>query len=155
MEKILNHAHNQAGLDSHEGGVCYAVFDPHIFSCVDDHKPGWLLLGYDMVSSRLFGRLWETCQPHRKQPEDFQKYHKTIIGASLADSFFFSMMALVLGHSYGAEGWALLAMSVGVGIFTNTVVKGNPLTLFAIDAGFLLSQLALIISILMISGLAP
>ena len=104
---------------------------------------------------RLFGRLWQTCQPHRKQPEDFQKYHKTIIGASLADSFFFSVMALVLGHSYGAEGWALLAMSVGVGIFTNIVVKGNPLTLFAIDAGFLLSQLALIISILMISGLAP
>jgi len=104
---------------------------------------------------RLFGHLWETCQPHRKQPEDFQKYHKTIISASLADSFFFSMMALVLGHSYGAEGWALLAISVGVGIFTNTVVKGNPLTLFAIDAGFLLSQLALIISILMISGLAP
>ena len=104
---------------------------------------------------RLFGRLWQTCQPHRNQPGDFQKYHKTIIGASLADSFFFSMMALVLGHSYGAEGWALLAISVGVGIFTNTVVKGNPLTLFAIDAGFLLSQLALIISILMISGLAP
>ena len=55
------------------------------------------------------------------------------------------MMALVLGHSYGAEGsfWALLAISVGVGIFTNTVVKGNPLTLFAIDAGFYLVNLRL------------
>ena len=62
------------------------------------------------------------------------------------------MMALVLGHSYGA-GWAC-GISVGVGIFTNTVVKGNPLTLFAIDAGFLLSQLAHH-RVLMISGLAP
>ena len=51
-------------------------------------------------------------------------------------------MALVLGHSYGAEGWALLAISVGVGIFTNTVVKGNPLTLFAIDVGFTWSTCA-------------
>ena len=96
---------------------------------------------------RLFGTLWAACQPHRRIPDDFQKHQKTIMGAALADSFFFSAMALVLGHSYGIEGWLLLAVSVAVGIFTNTFVKGGPLRLFMIDAGFLLSQLAIIIGI--------
>lgn len=103
---------------------------------------------------QAFGSLWDASLTHLKQPDDQPKYRKTIIGASLADSLFFSMLAFVLGHSYGTEGWGLLAVSVTVGIFTNTVIKGHALICFLIDAGFLLSQLALIIGIFLLSGMA-
>ena len=98
---------------------------------------------------KAFGARWAAEQPHRKVPDDYQKDSGKVIGASLLDALFFTSMALVLIAAYQVEGILLLALSVTVGIYTNTFAKGGSLRLVLIDAGFLLSQLIIITCVIL------
>ena len=108
------------------------------------------VLGMVWYHPKAFGTLWAAEQPHRKMPEDYQKDSGKVIGASLLDAVLFTSMALVLIAAYQLEGLLLLALSVTVGIFTNTFAKGGGFRLFLIDAGFLLSQLIIITCVILI-----
>ena len=108
------------------------------------------ILGMMWYHPKGFGTRWAAEQPHRKMPEDYQKDSGKVIGASLLDSLFFTAMALVLLAAYQIEGILLLALSVTIGIYTNTFAKGGTLRLFLIDAGFLISQLIIITCVILI-----
>lgn len=108
------------------------------------------VLGMIWYHPKAFGTLWAAEQPHRKMPEDYQKDSGKVIGASLLDSLFFTSMALVLIAAYQLEGLLLLALSVTIGIYTNTFAKGGSFRLFLIDAGFLISQLIIITCVILI-----
>ena len=95
-----------------------------------------------------FGALWAAQQPHRIMPDDYEKHATKVMIASIADSAFFTIMALLLYHAYGLGGVGLLAVSVTIGVYTNNSAKGGTNKMFAIDAGFLLCQLAMITAIL-------
>ena len=71
-----NHAHNQAGLD-HMKEVSVMLSLIHIFPVLIVTSLAGFCWGMIWYHPRLFGHLWETCQPHRK-PEDFQTYHKPL-----------------------------------------------------------------------------
>lgn len=102
---------------------------------------------------RAFGTIWAAEQPHRKMPDDYQKDQMKVMVSSACDALLFSTMALVLLVAYGRDGILLLAVAVSVGIYTNTAAKGGSNRLFLIDAGFLLSQLLIITSaIIVMSG---
>ena len=107
-----------------------------------------VILGAIWYSPKVFGTPWAHEQPHRKMPEDYQKGAKKMMVASIADSVFFSMMALLLYSAYGFGGVGILAVSVTIGVYTNNCAKGGSDKLFTIDAGFLLCQLAIITGVL-------
>ena len=107
------------------------------------------ILGMVWYHPKAFGTLWAGEQPHRKMPGDYQKDSGKVIGASLLDAVFFATMALVLFWAYQMAGIILLGLSVTIGIYTNTCAKGGSFRLFLIDAGFLLTQLTLITSVIL------
>lgn len=107
-----------------------------------------VIFGAIWYSPKVFGTAWAHEQPHRKMPEDYQKGAKKMMVASIADSVFFSMMALLLYSAYGFGGVGILAVSVTIGVYTNNCAKGGSDKMFTIDAGFLLCQLAIITCVL-------
>ncbi|MGC6517650.1 MAG: DUF1761 domain-containing protein [Candidatus Puniceispirillaceae bacterium] len=108
------------------------------------------LSGMIWYHPHIFGSLWAAEQPHRTMPDDFQKDMKKGMVASLLDAVFFSIMALLLLAAYQLSGIIILAISVVIGIYTNTVFKGGTNKLFFIDGGFLLCQLAIITIVMMV-----
>ena len=106
--------------------------------------------GMIWYNPKVFGTIWAAEQPHRKMPEDFQKDMGKGMVASLLDALFFSMMALLLLAAYKIEGILILAASVTIGIYTNTIFKGGTTRLFLIDAGYLLCQLIIITAAILI-----
>lgn len=109
--------------------------------------------GMIWYNPKVFGAAWVAEQPHRKMPDDFQKDMGKGMIASLVDALFFATMALLLLVAYKIEGVLILAASVTIGIYTNTIFKGGTTRLFLIDAGYLLCQLIIITAtILIISG---
>lgn len=109
-----------------------------------------VIFGAIWYSPKAFGTIWANEQPHRKMPDDYQKGAKKMMVASIADSVFFSIMALLLYSAYGFGGVGILAVSVTIGVYTNACAKGSTDKIFAIDAGFLLCQLAIITGVLVI-----
>ena len=106
--------------------------------------------GMIWYNPNVFGTIWAAEQPHRKMPEDFQKDMGKGMVASLLDALFFSTMALLLLAAYKIEGILILAASVTIGIYTNTIFKGGTTRLFLIDAGYLLCQLIIITAAILI-----
>ena len=106
--------------------------------------------GMIWYNPKVFGTIWAAEQPHRKMPEDFQKDMGKGMVASLLDALFFSTMALLLLAAYEIEGILILAASVTIGIYTNTIFKGGTTRLFLIDAGYLLCQLIIITAAILI-----
>ena len=106
--------------------------------------------GMIWYNPKVFGTIWAAEQPHRKMPEDFQKDMGKGMVASLLDALFFSTMALLLLAAYKIEGILILAASVTIGIYTNTIFKGGTTRLFLIDAGYLLCQLIIITAAILI-----
>ena len=106
--------------------------------------------GMIWYNPKVFGTIWAAEQPHRKMPEDFQKDMGKGMVASLLDALFFSTMALLLLAAYMIEGILILAASVTIGIYTNTIFKGGTTRLFLIDAGYLLCQLIIITAAILI-----
>lgn len=106
--------------------------------------------GMIWYNPKVFGTIWAAEQPHRKMPEDFQKDIGKGMVASLLDALFFATMALLLLAAYKIEGILLLAASVTIGIYTNTIFKGGTTRLFLIDAGYLLCQLIIITATILI-----
>ena len=106
--------------------------------------------GMIWYNPKVFGTIWAVEQPHRKMPEDFQKDMGKGMVASLLDALFFSTMALLLLAAYKIEGILILAASVTIGIYTNTIFKGGTTRLFLIDAGYLLCQLIIITAAILI-----
>lgn len=112
-----------------------------------------VVLGMIWYNPKVFGTLWAAEQPHRKMPEDFEKDMGKGLVASIFDTLLFATMALLLMSAYQIEGILLLAASVTIGIYTNTIFKGGTTRLFLIDAGFLLCQLIIITcAILILAG---
>ena len=106
--------------------------------------------GMIWYNPQVFGTIWAAEQPHRKMPEDFQKDMGKGMVASLLDALFFATMALLLLAAYKIEGILLLAASVTIGIYTNTIFKGGTTRLFLIDAGYLVCQLIIITATILI-----
>ena len=106
--------------------------------------------GMIWYNPKVFGTIWAAEQPHRKMPEDFQKDMGKGMVASLLDALFFATMALLLLAAYKIEGILILAASVTIGIYTNTIFKGGTTRLFLIDAGYLLCQLIIITATILI-----
>lgn len=107
-----------------------------------------VVFGAIWYSPNAFGTAWANEQPHRKMPDDYQKGAKKMMVVSIADSVFFSIMALLLYSAYGFGGVGILAVSVTIGVYTNNCAKGGSDKMFTIDAGFLLCQLAIITCVL-------
>ena len=111
-----------------------------------------LAFAFGMIwyNPKVFGTIWAAEQPHRKMPEDFQKDMGKGMVASLLDALLFATIALLLLAAYKSEGVLLLAASVTVGIYTNTIFKGGTFRLFLIDASFLLCQLIIITGVILV-----
>ncbi len=110
------------------------------------------LAGMLWYSPRLFLTMWGNEQPHRNIEEEMAKDGTRLLVASIFDSLFYTLMAFVLFSAYHIAGVALLALSVTIGIYTNTLAKGGSTRLFLIDAGFLLCQLVIITAVILVLG---
>ena len=108
-----------------------------------------LAFGFGMIwyHPKIFGTIWANEQPHIKNPDGFgmQKGMALGMASSVVDSLLMASVIALLLTAYQIEAVGLLALAIIVGTHTGTIFRGGSHKLWLVDAGFLVSQLLIIL----------
>ncbi len=100
---------------------------------------GWL-----WYSPALFGTKWMAQQPHRKQPDDYQKGMVLGMIVSLIDTILMAILIVLLITSFGPMAVLWLAAAILTGTLAANIFRGSTWAHWCIDAGFMMIQVIIL-----------
>ena len=100
---------------------------------------GWL-----WYSPALFGQKWMDQQPHRKQPDDYQKGMFLGMIVSLIDTILLAILMILLITSFGPIAVLWLAAAILTGTLAANIFRGSSWAHWGIDASFMMVQIIIL-----------